>query len=120
MPDDDGRLAALIDNELDQESKARLLARLAQDEALRERLEELRRDRARLVTAFDALLEQAPLAKLRAAIPQADAGPPMRRDAPRSAGSGLPPKSSSAFSWPGRPPGSGSARGRSRRHGGAR
>jgi anti-sigma factor RsiW len=75
MPDDDGQLAALIDNELDQESKARLLARLGQDEALRERLEELRRERARLVTAFDALLEQAPLAKLRAAIPQEDAGP---------------------------------------------
>ena len=76
MPDDDERLAALIDNELDEESKMRLLARLAQDDALRERLERLRRDRAWLVTAFDALLEQAPLAKLRAAIPQADAGPP--------------------------------------------
>ncbi len=72
MPDDEERLAALIDNELDEDEKSALLARLAQDEALRKRLEALRQDRARLVASFDALLEQAPLARLRAAIPAAD------------------------------------------------
>ena len=73
MPDDDKeRLAALIDNELDEDEKSVLMARLAQDEALRERLEALRQDRARLVASFDALLDEAPLARLRAAIPAAD------------------------------------------------
>ena len=73
--DDDERLAALIDNELDEDAKTSLLARLAQDEALRRHLESLRRDRARLVACFDALLDEAPLTKLRAAIPEFDAGP---------------------------------------------
>ena len=73
MPDDEERLAALIDNELDEDEKSALLARLAQDEGLRNRLEALRQDRARLVASFDALLAQAPLARLRAAIPTADA-----------------------------------------------
>ena len=49
MPDDEERLAALIDNELDDDEKAKLLERLAQDEALRDRLAALRRDRDRLV-----------------------------------------------------------------------
>ena len=83
MPDDEERLAALIDNELDEEEKAKLLERLAQDEALRDRLAALRRDRDRLVASFDALLGQAPLERLRAAIPAADAAPP----APRKRGS---------------------------------
>ncbi len=83
MPDDEERLEALIDNELDEEEKAKLLERLAQDEALRDRLAALRRDRDRLVASFDALLGQAPLERLRAAIPAADAAPP----APRKRGS---------------------------------
>jgi anti-sigma factor RsiW len=70
--DDEERLAALIDNELDEDEKSALLARLAQDEGLRNRLEALRQDRARLVASFDALLARAPLARLRAAIPTAD------------------------------------------------
>jgi anti-sigma factor RsiW len=73
MPNDDERLAALIDNELDEDEKSALLSRLAQDEVLRERLEALRQDRARLVAFFDALLDKAPLARLRAAIPAAEA-----------------------------------------------
>jgi anti-sigma factor RsiW len=77
--DDDERLAALIDNELDEKEKAELLERLAQDEALRDRLAALRRDRERLVASFDALLGQAPLERLRAAIPAADAAPPAPR-----------------------------------------
>lgn len=78
MPDDDERLAALIDNELNDDEKSALLSRLAQDDALRNRLDELRQDRDRLVASFDALLEQAPLARLRRAIPAADADLPPR------------------------------------------
>jgi anti-sigma factor RsiW len=78
MPEDEERLAALLDNELDEDEKSALLERLAQDEALRERLAALRRDRDRLIASFDALLGQAPLARLRAAIPASDAEPPAR------------------------------------------
>ena len=83
MTNDEERLAALIDNELDGDEKAKLLERLAQDEALRDRLAALRRDRDRLAASFDALLGEAPLERLRAAIPAADAAPP----APRKRGS---------------------------------
>jgi hypothetical protein len=41
MSDDDAELVALIDNELDEGRKTALLARLAADEGLRERYEEL-------------------------------------------------------------------------------
>ena len=75
MADDEERLAALIDNELDEEEKAKLLERLAQDEALRDRLAALRRDRDQLGASFDTLLGQAPLERLRAAIPPAEAEP---------------------------------------------
>ena len=75
MSDDDERLAALIDNEIAEDETNALLGRLAQDEGLRERLAALRKDRDRLVTAFDALLGQAPLARLLAAIPPADVEP---------------------------------------------
>ncbi len=83
MPDDEERLAALIDNELDEDEKAKLLERIAQDEALRDRLAALRRDRERLVASFDALLGEAPLERLRAAVPVVGAAPP----APRKRGS---------------------------------
>ena len=76
MPDDDERLAALLDNELGEDAKSALLQRLANDETLRERLDVLRRDRDRLIASFDALLGQAPLDRLRAAIPPAEAEPP--------------------------------------------
>ncbi len=79
MPDDEERLTALIDNELDGEQKVALLERLTQDEALRDRLATLRRDRDRLVASFDALLAQAPLERLRAAIPGAEAELPALR-----------------------------------------
>ena len=83
MPDDDERLAGLIDNELDEDERSALLERLAQREALRSRLAAIRRDRDRLVASFDALLGQAPLERLRAAIPAAEAEPP----APQKRGS---------------------------------
>ncbi len=72
MLDDDERLTALLDNELGEDEKSALLERLAQDESLRQRLDVLRRDRDRLIASFDALLGQAPLERLHAAIPAAD------------------------------------------------
>lgn len=78
MGDDDERLSALIDNELDEDEKSALLSRLAQDETLRQRLESLRQERERLAASFDALLAQAPVDRLRAAIPAADVEFPAR------------------------------------------
>ena len=69
MPDDDAELVALIDNELDDSNRTALLARLAADDGLRKRYEELRRTGAPLVASLDELLMQAPLARLRAALP---------------------------------------------------
>jgi anti-sigma factor RsiW len=69
MTDDDAELVALIDNELDESSRNALLARLAADEGLRRRYDELRGAGAPIREGFDALLEQAPLARLRAALP---------------------------------------------------
>ena len=69
MADDDAELVALIDNELDESRRTDLLARLAADEGLRQRYEEFRRTGAPLAAALDELLTQAPLARLRAALP---------------------------------------------------
>jgi anti-sigma factor RsiW len=86
MSDDDAELVALIDNELDESSRTALLARLAADEGLRQRYEELREAGAPLAASFDALLEQAPLARLRAALP---ADEPPRRPSRRFGGIAL-------------------------------
>jgi anti-sigma factor RsiW len=69
MADDDAQLVALIDNELDESSRTALLARLAADERLRQRYEEFRQTGAPLAASLDELLTQAPLARLRAALP---------------------------------------------------
>jgi anti-sigma factor RsiW len=69
MFDDDAQLVALIDNELDDSSRTALLARLAADESLRRRYEELRLTSAPLAASLASLLEDAPLARLRAALP---------------------------------------------------
>ncbi len=69
MADEDAEIVALIDNELDEDASARLLTRLATDEALRKRYEALREARAPIAGAFDALIEKAPLSRLRAALP---------------------------------------------------
>jgi anti-sigma factor RsiW len=69
MADEDAELVALIDNELDEGAKSRVLGRLAGDEALRARYQALREARAPIAAAFDALIEKAPLARLRAALP---------------------------------------------------
>jgi anti-sigma factor RsiW len=69
MSDDDAELVALIDDALDEGRKTALLARLTADEGLRARYEALRRTSAPLAASFDALLQQAPLARLRTALP---------------------------------------------------
>jgi anti-sigma factor RsiW len=69
MADDDAQLVALIDNELDGSNRTALLARLAADEGLRRRYEEFRQTGAPLAASLDELLTQAPLARLRTALP---------------------------------------------------
>ena len=69
MTEDDAELVALIDNELDESRRTALLARLAADEQLRRRYDELREAGAPIAASLEALLEQAPLARLRAALP---------------------------------------------------
>jgi anti-sigma factor RsiW len=86
MTEDDAELVALIDNELDESRKTALLARLAADEQLRQRCEELRQTGAPLAASLDELLAQAPLARLRAALP---ADEPPRQPSRRFAGLAL-------------------------------
>lgn len=69
MADEDPELVALIDNELDENSRSALLARLATDQRLRQRYDELRAAGAPIVASLEELLRQAPLQRLRAAIP---------------------------------------------------
>src|ERR1700722_16616847 len=69
MGDGDAELVALIDNELDDSSRTALLARLAADERLRHRYEELQQATSLLAPSFDALLRQAPVTRLRAPLP---------------------------------------------------
>ena len=69
MTNDDLELVALIDNELDGGRRSRLLARLKEDIALRERYEALRDAGAPIRAGFDSLLGRAPNARLRDAIP---------------------------------------------------
>jgi anti-sigma factor RsiW len=77
MSDEDAELVALIDNELDEDDKVRVLRRLAANVALRQRFEALRDAGAPIAASLDALLEKAPIARLSAALP--------REDAPRAA-----------------------------------
>jgi anti-sigma factor RsiW len=87
MTGDDTELVALIDNELDESSRNALVARLAGDERLRHRYDELRAAGAQIGPALDALLSQAPLARLRAALlPE---GASVRRPPGRFAGIAL-------------------------------
>jgi len=73
MDGDDAALVALIDNELDRDAKNRLLARLAADEGLRKRYQALRETGSRISSSLDALIQKAPLARLRAALTLEDA-----------------------------------------------
>ena len=69
MTDDDAELVALIDNELDENRKSALLARLETDERLRARYESLRETKAPIAASLAALLGEAPLERLRARLP---------------------------------------------------
>ena len=73
MSDEDAELVALIDNELDEDDKGRVLRRLADSAALRQRFEALRDAGAPIAASLDALLDKAPIARLRAALPRDDA-----------------------------------------------
>jgi anti-sigma factor RsiW len=75
---EDAKLVALIDNELDQDERSRLLTRLEQDVALRGRYEALQETGAPIAAALDGLLKSAPLNRLRAALPKAEASPVVR------------------------------------------
>ena len=86
MTDEDAQLVALIDNELDEGSRGALLARLATDERLRQRYDELRAGGAQIAASLEELLGQAPLERLRAAI-AADGS--VRQPPGRFAGNGL-------------------------------
>jgi len=77
--EDDLRLVALLDNELDEAEAARLHARLAENPELKERLDRLAQVGPPLSAAFDALLADAPAARLAARLqepPLAPAGRP--------------------------------------------
>jgi anti-sigma factor RsiW len=76
--EDDLRLVALLDDELDEAEAARLRARLAADPALQERLERLREVGPPLRAAFDALLADAPVARLGARLQAAHAAKTQR------------------------------------------
>jgi anti-sigma factor RsiW len=69
MTDNDAELVAFIDNELDENRRSALLQRLAADDQLRRRYDELREAGAPIAASLDALLAQAPLARLRALLP---------------------------------------------------
>ena len=76
--EDDGKLTAYLDGELDQAEQAALEARLASEPNLRERLEALRAAADRTRVAFAALLETAPVADMRARLDAALAATPAR------------------------------------------
>ena len=75
---EDEKLVALADNELDEEARKSLLPRLAQDEGLRARFNALRESRAEIVADYDSLLAQAPVTRLRAALPPLEEDPLLR------------------------------------------
>ena len=56
MADDDAELVALIDNGLDESRRTALWARLAADERLRQRYEELRQTGAHFAASPDELV----------------------------------------------------------------
>src|SRR5579871_6077130 len=89
---DETELIALVDGELDGDKAAALNRRIAADESLRSRYEALRAERAAIRAAFESLLAQAPVARLKAFIPPeapASAPRPARRFSLRDLAAGL-------------------------------
>jgi anti-sigma factor RsiW len=66
--DEDARLVAYIDGELDKDERAAVEERLTTDADLRARLMRLREGERPFVAAFEALLERAPVERLRASL----------------------------------------------------
>jgi anti-sigma factor RsiW len=79
--DDDALLVAFIDRELDESARHALEARLAADADLRARLTLLQNGGRPFAPAFQALLDEAPVERLKAAIAAFDPreAPPVRR-----------------------------------------
>ena len=69
----DLRLVAFLDGQMDEAEAARWQALLADDPALKERLERLRQAEPRVRAAFELLLAEAPLTRLRARLDVAPA-----------------------------------------------
>jgi anti-sigma factor RsiW len=80
--EDDRELTAYLDGERDAGERGALEARLATDAKLRERLEALHDAGDDLRGAFDALLDAAPLAKMRARLETGVATPAARAASP--------------------------------------
>jgi anti-sigma factor RsiW len=80
--DDDRKLTAYLDGELDEAERSALDARLAADPTLRARLDALRAAADRTRAAFAALLETAPLADMRTRLDAALAASPARAAPP--------------------------------------
>jgi len=75
MDNEDAQLVALIDGELGEESQRSLRARLDEDERLRSRYQQLREGPASIAAAFDSMLAQAPVERLKAALPKESPAP---------------------------------------------
>jgi anti-sigma factor RsiW len=69
MSGDDAELVALIDNELAEDAKTSLLAKIAEDEGLRARYEALRETGIPIAAALETMVQKAPLSRLRAVLP---------------------------------------------------
>jgi anti-sigma factor RsiW len=78
MSGDDAELVALIDNELGEDAKSSLLAKIAEDDGVRARYEALRETGIPIAAALDALIQKAPLSRLRAALSVDRASQPAR------------------------------------------
>ena len=76
--EDDRKLSAYLDSELDETERLALEARLATDAGLRTRLDALRAAADHTRLGFAALLETAPIADMRARLGSALAAPPAR------------------------------------------
>ena len=76
--DDDGKLSAYLDGELEEAERMAVEARLKGDPSLRARLDALRAGADRTRVAFAALLETAPLADMRTRLDAALAASPPR------------------------------------------